>query len=281
MVVSVRLFARTEGQKALARTAHARGGPTAAEPARVPVFLSGVIRTASIPALCSFARLRPAAVACGVCGLLRTAPRLSAACLRSRTMQSAAVRPLCDVTPSAYQSGRRAALRAAAAALTLRLAPARAEEDEAAVRTAVAAALQRAVPAGKAPAVLRLAFHDAGTYNAALGTGGPNASVLFELERPESFGLKRGLRPVQDAAELLKGTAAERLSFADLIQLAGAHAVAVTGGPAIAVPLGRVDTAAADPEGRMPEETLDGPALKAHFAAAGFSARELVALSGA
>ena len=31
----------------------------------------------------------------------------------------------------------------------------------------------------------------------------------------------------------------------------------------------------------MPEETLDGPALKAHFARAGFSARELVALSGA
>jgi L-ascorbate peroxidase len=31
----------------------------------------------------------------------------------------------------------------------------------------------------------------------------------------------------------------------------------------------------------MPSETLSGAALRAHFAAAGFSARELVALSGA
>lgn len=33
------------------------------------------------------------------------------------------------------------------------------------------------------PILLRLAFHDAGTYNAADGTGGPNASVQFELAR--------------------------------------------------------------------------------------------------
>lgn len=91
-------------------------------------------------------------------------------------------------------------------------------------------------------AVLRLAFHDAGTYDAASKTGGANGSIVFEarllrashllplplqfqllfseparpapplvhqLDRPESFGLKRGLRPVQDAKELLRGTAAE------------------------------------------------------------------------
>jgi catalase (peroxidase I) len=33
------------------------------------------------------------------------------------------------------------------------------------------------------PILLRLAFHDAGTYNAATGTGGANASVRFELAR--------------------------------------------------------------------------------------------------
>ena len=102
-----------------------------------------------------------------------------------------------------------------------------------------------------------------------------------QLDRPESFGLKRGLRPVQDARAALRGTAAESLSLADLIQLAGAHAVVVTGGPAIIVPLGRLDATSADPEGRMPEETLDGAGLRAHFAAAGLSTRELVALSGA
>jgi len=101
------------------------------------------------------------------------------------------------------------------------------------------------------------------------------------LDRPESFGLKRGLRPVEDARDLLRGTAAEGLSLADLIQLAGAHAVAITGGPAIAVPLGRLDAQSGDPEGRMPSEALDGPGLRAHFAQAGLSVREMVALSGA
>ena len=38
----------------------------------------------------------------------------------------------------------------------------------------------------------------------------------------------------------LKGTAAEgRVSYADLIALGGAYAVLVTGGPAIAVPIGQ------------------------------------------
>ena len=55
----------------------------------------------------------------------------------------------------------------------------------------------------------------------------------------------------------------------------------MTGGPAIRVPLGRLDATAADPADRMPAETLDGAGLRAHFAAAGFSAREMVALSGA
>lgn len=83
------------------------------------------------------------------------------------------------------------------------------------------------------------------------------------------------------ARDALAGTPAADLSLADLIQLAGAYSVLITGGPAITVPLGRLDALSADPEGRMPEETLDGPALRAHFAAAGLSVRELVALSGA
>ena len=86
---------------------------------------------------------------------------------------------------------------------------------------------------------------------------------------------------MQDAQELLRGTAAEGLSLADLIQVAGAHAVAITGGPSIRVPLGRLDAPLADPAGRMPEESLDGTAMREHFASSGFSARELVALAGA
>ena len=149
------------------------------------------------------------------------------------------------------------------------------------IRAALAAALAKAVPANKAPSVLRLAFHDAGTYNLAAGDGGPNGSVVLELDRPESFGLKRGVKPVLEAQSLLVGTPAASVSLADLIQVAGAHAVQVTGGPAITVPLGRLDVAAADPAGRMPPETMTAPELIAHFAAAGFTTRELVALAGA
>ncbi len=175
------------------------------------------------------------------------------------------------------------------------------------MRAAVAAALAACVPPGKAPAVLRLAFHDAATFDAAAGDGGANGSIIHEararplgharaflslshnavsffasqLDRPESFGLKRGLRPVLDAREALRNTPAADVSLADLIQLAGAHAVALTGGPSIAVPLGRTDAASADPPNRMPAETLSGAALRAHFARAGLSTRELVALSGA
>lgn len=52
------------------------------------------------------------------------------------------------------------------------------------------------------------------------------------------------------------------LSLADLIQLAGAHAVKMTGGPAIPVPVGRKDASVADPPGRIPGEGFTGACLR-------------------
>ena len=46
------------------------------------------------------------------------------------------------------------------------------------------------------PVFLRMSFHDAGTYNAADGTGGANASIFHEHgkpERPEHNGLEWAL----------------------------------------------------------------------------------------
>lgn len=51
----------------------------------------------------------------------------------------------------------------------------------------------------QAAVLLRLVFHDAGTWSAAAKDGGLNASIRFELERPENFGLKRGWNVVKQA----------------------------------------------------------------------------------
>ena len=48
--------------------------------------------------------------------------------------------------------------------------------------------------------MLRLVFHDAASRSesaGAGGAGGSNASVRYELDRPENFGLKRGWRVIE------------------------------------------------------------------------------------
>lgn len=91
----------------------------------------------------------------------------------------------------------------------------------------------------QAPVLLRLAFHDAGTYSASKGQGGANASVRFELKRPENSGLGRGWKVIEQTSQELKGSPAEgSVGFADLIALGGAYAVDATGGPRIGVNLG-------------------------------------------
>ncbi|GAQ88790.1 L-ascorbate peroxidase [Klebsormidium nitens] len=137
--------------------------------------------------------------------------------------------------------------------------------------------IRKAVTLAKAPGVLRLVFHDGFTFNPSTQTGGPNGSIIFELDRPESEGLKRALRPL----EKVKATLGDNVSWADLIVVAGAEAVAMTGGPVIPVRLGRRDQGAADPEDQMPPETLDAATLKSFFHSRNYSTQEMIALSGA
>jgi L-ascorbate peroxidase len=148
-------------------------------------------------------------------------------------------------------------------------------------RAAVDAAFASTLPKTRAPVCLRLVFHDAGTFDANVGDGGANASIQFELERPENFGLKRGWNVIVATADKLRGSAAESLSMADIIALAGAHAVRITGGPLIEVPVGRKDASTADAEGRLPAETLSAVEQLATFRSKGFSPREFIALAGA
>ncbi|WZY86203.1 hypothetical protein YC2023_032587 [Brassica napus] len=118
--------------------------------------------------------------------------------------------------------------------------------------------IRRVVTKGKAAGVLRLVFHDAGTFELDDNTGGINGSIVYELERPENA-----------------------VSWADMIAVGGSEAVSMCGGPTIPVVLGRLDSMQPDPEDKLPPESLNASGLKECFQRKGFSTQELVALSGA
>ncbi|KAJ9167737.1 hypothetical protein P3X46_019340 [Hevea brasiliensis] len=139
--------------------------------------------------------------------------------------------------------------------------------------------VRKVVSKGKAAGVLRLVFHDAGTFETVGNSGGMNGSIVFELDRPENAGLKKSLKILEKAK--IEVDAKQSVSWADMIAVAGAEAVSVCGGPTIPVILGRLDSAEPDAEGKLPEESLGASSLKQCFQRKGLSTRELVALSGA
>ncbi|XP_062165383.1 putative L-ascorbate peroxidase 6 isoform X2 [Alnus glutinosa] len=132
---------------------------------------------------------------------------------------------------------------------------------------------------GKAAGVLRLVFHDAGTFDMVENSGGMNGSIVYELDRPENAGLKKPMKTLEKAKTEVD--AIQPVSWADMIAVAGAEAVSLCGGPTIPVPLGRLDSVERDPEGKLPQESLDAPGLKQCFQRKGLTTQDLVALSGA
>ncbi|KAL5559794.1 hypothetical protein UlMin_036005 [Ulmus minor] len=139
--------------------------------------------------------------------------------------------------------------------------------------------LRKVVPKGRAAGVLRLVFHDAGTFEMVDNSGGMNGSIVYELERFENAGLKGPLKIVEKAKSAVE--AIQPVSWADMIAVAGAEAVSLCGGPTIPVSLGRLDSMEPDPEGKLPQESFDASGLKQCFQRKGLSTQELVALSGA
>lgn len=155
------------------------------------------------------------------------------------------------------------------------------------------------------PILVRLAWHDSGTFDVNLdkdwpGAGGAIGSIRFE---PEILhGANAGL---VNAIQLLEPIQAEtKVSFADLFQLASARAIALAGGPVIPMKYGRVDASKKEfcsPEGNLPdgnpnpetgkyggpggtastEDTTPNGHLRKVFYRMGLSDEEIVALSGA
>nr|AAD43334.1 ascorbate peroxidase [Zantedeschia aethiopica] len=137
----------------------------------------------------------------------------------------------------------------------------------------------RALIASKncAPVMLRLAWHDAGTYDVKTKTGGPNGSIRNEEEH--KHGANAGLKIAIDLCETVKAKH-PRITYADLYQLAGVVAVEVTGGPTIDFVPGRRDSLVSPKEGRLPDAKQGSAHLRDVFYRMGLSDKDIVALSG-
>lgn len=156
------------------------------------------------------------------------------------------------------------------------------------------------------PILIRLAWHDSGTYDVALKdeewpkAGGACASIRFAPEI--NHGANAGLAGVVTMLEPVK-EAFPSISYADIYQMASARAVALMGGPTIDMIYGRQDATApteCSPEGNLPdaepaengkyggtsgtastEDTTPSGHLKKVFYRMGLNDEEIVALSGA
>lgn len=128
-----------------------------------------------------------------------------------------------------------------------------------------------------APIMLRLAWHDAGTYDVNTKTGGPNGSIRNEEEY--SHGSNNGLKIALDFCEEIKSKH-PKITYADLYQLAGVVAVEVTGGPTVDFVPGRKDSKISPKEGRLPNAGKGAPHLRDIFYRMGLSDKDIVALSG-
>ncbi|XP_043709300.1 L-ascorbate peroxidase 3 [Telopea speciosissima] len=128
-----------------------------------------------------------------------------------------------------------------------------------------------------APIMLRLAWHDAGTYDVNTNTGGPNGSIRNQEEY--MHGSNNGLKIAIDLCEEVKAKH-PKITYADLYQLAGVVSVEVTGGPTIDFVPGRKDSLASPKEGRLPDAKKGVQHLRDIFYRMGLNDKDIVALSG-
>ncbi|KAL1640473.1 hypothetical protein SLS58_006972 [Diplodia intermedia] len=119
---------------------------------------------------------------------------------------------------------------------------------------------------------VRTAYHDMSTHDAATGTGGLDASIMFETERDENVG---------DAFNGTFGFTNNyyniRASAADLIALSTVIAVGNCGGPKIPFRVGRIDATEAGPTG-VPKPDQDIDTHTQMFAKAGFNTSDMIAM---
>ncbi|KAF4460940.1 peroxidase [Fusarium albosuccineum] len=119
---------------------------------------------------------------------------------------------------------------------------------------------------------IRTAFHDMATHDAKAGTGGLDASIFWELDRPENVG-----SAFDSTFGFFSGFFSERVSVADLIALGVATASNACVGPQIKMRGGRIDANKAGPAG-VPEPETSIDKTLATFTKAGFTKQDMIAM---
>lgn len=132
-----------------------------------------------------------------------------------------------------------------------------------------------------APVVLRMCWHNCGTYDKESNTGGINGATMRfaqEASDPENAGLDNGRNRVAPVKKQFPW-----ISYADLWAIAGIAAIQEMGGPSIPFRPGRIDLTEKDqpPNGRLPDATKSHDHLRDVFYRMGFNDQEIVALTGA
>ncbi|KAJ3275836.1 hypothetical protein HDV01_006702 [Terramyces sp. JEL0728] len=153
----------------------------------------------------------------------------------------------------------------------------------------IKAEIQPLVVQGYGPILVRLAWHDAGTYDASSGNGGPHATMRFNPVG--NYSANNGLSIARALLDPIKASHPS-ISFADLWSYAAAGikyliVVAITnsGGPVISFRPGRNDavdnTDSLTPDGRLPNADLGAAHLRSIFYRMGLNDQEIVILAGA
>ncbi|KAL6409971.1 L-ascorbate peroxidase 5, peroxisomal [Ilyonectria robusta] len=119
---------------------------------------------------------------------------------------------------------------------------------------------------------IRTAFHDAVTHNAKAGTGGIDASIFWELDRPENPG-----SAFNNTFGFFSGFHNPRASASDLVALGVVVATGACVGPKIPFRAGRIDANKAGPPG-VPEPQTNLADTLAAFIQAGFSKQDMTAM---
>ncbi|KAK7021213.1 peroxidase [Favolaschia claudopus] len=119
---------------------------------------------------------------------------------------------------------------------------------------------------------LRMAFHDFATYDKETGKGGLDASIIFELDRPQNIGV--GMRrSLMDYVNL----PTEYVGMADIIAMGAVMSVVGCHGPVVPFRAGRRDATGPGPETvPEPQEPIDEH-IRA-FKRMGMSKEDMIAL---